>query len=87
MKTCDFRKCQVTKKKPSRGGGGGVGGVANVFISPSVPPTVPPAPAGQDGGNEAGKWNTDSGSINRIYLTHLIKPINMNYNDAVYGQQ
>lgn len=55
------------KKKTAEAAG--EGGVANAFISPSVPPTVPPAPAGQDGGNEAGKWNTDSGSVNRIYLT------------------
>lgn len=69
------------KKKTTEAGV--LGGGANAFISPSVPP----APAGQDGGNEAGKWNTDSGCVNRIYLTHLIKPININYNDAVYGQQ
>lgn len=68
-------------KKKAEAGGGTRG--ANAFISPSVPP----APAGQDGGNEAGKWNTDSGCVHRIYLTHLIKPININYNDAVYGQQ
>lgn len=61
-------------------------GEANVFISSSVP-QQPKAPAGQDGGNEAGKWNTDSRCINRIYLTHLIKPININCNDAVYGRQ
>lgn len=69
------------KKNPAEAGGGKC-----LYFSFSTS-AVPGAPAGQDGGNEAGKWNTDSGCVNRIYLTHLIKPININDNDAVFGQQ
>lgn len=53
-----------------------------MFIPPSVLLQLK-APAGQNAGNEAGKWNHQQ----NIFITHLIKPIDINCNDAMYARQ